>query len=108
MTEVYIGGAPVVLPCVLQWQDIMTRNQRMRGRPTLWLPGTGARCRELCGAAVWAACLAAPCLLPGMPRQTPFPSPPFPQRPRASHPFIHIADHTTWAGATQIVVEKQS
>jgi hypothetical protein len=84
----------------------MTHNQRMRGRPTLWLPGTGACCREGCGAVVWAACLAAPCLLPAAMLNS-FPSPPFPNRPRASHSSIHIADHTTRAGATQMAVEKQ-
>ena len=86
----------------------MTRYQRMRGRPTLWLPGTGARCRQLNSAAVvWEACLSAPCLLPchhiahAQPRTSHPPS----NQHRTSHPLLHIADH---AGiATQMVVEKQ-
>ena len=30
----------ITLRCHAQLQDIMVRFQRMRGRPTLWLPGT--------------------------------------------------------------------
>jgi hypothetical protein len=37
MSEVCIDPAPGVLQHVLLLQDITTRYQRMRGRPTLWL-----------------------------------------------------------------------
>lgn len=90
----------------------MTRYQRMRGRPTLWLPGTGAGGRP---AAPLARRLA-----PAMRSSTPRPAdrqraclllPPlsFPLPPSTPPAFLCLvpaaADH---AGiATQMVVEKQ-